>query len=491
MLKRAALLGPLLVLSSCGHRQLPSSDQLGQGSRDGMSSSGGAAVAAGGASAMAGTTASNGAMSDGIGAGSAMTAPPVGGSTSAGGGANSVGGASGAAGAVMAGAAGAPLVGDPPGIPAAPFEFPQNFHSPHCIYPAAPRAALAQAAYTRWKTELVTAEGANGFRRVRRPNNEMDTTVSEGIGYGMILAVVMDDPSLFDDLWKYSQQFLNQNGLMNWEVGPDGKVAGGGAATDADEDMAWALALAHEKWGGQGSLDASYESLAKQQIDRIWNHEVDHGRGELLVAGDSWGNRVVYNPSYFAPNEYRSFGKVSGNVDGWNAVIDKGYAMLSQSLTDANGNANSGLVPAWTNDKGEPSAAFDGAPTNYQYDSARTPFRIGLDYCESGDQRAKDYLAKTSQFFSMVGASNIVDGYELNGAPQAENSMPAGIQSALFVGAAGVGAMSDPRFQGFVNDTYELLATKEMLPPSYYFNLSWQVFALLMMSGNLFDYTAR
>jgi hypothetical protein len=57
------------------------------------------------------------------------------------------------------------------------------------------------------------------------------------------------------------------------------------------------------------------------------------------------------------------------------------------------------------------------------------------------------------------------------------------------VGAPGVGAMSDARFLSFTNDTYHLLTTKEMLPPSYYFNLSWQVFSLLMMSGNLFDYT--
>ena len=49
--------------------------------------------------------------------------------------------------------------------------------------------------------------------------------------------------------------------------------------------------------------------------------------------------------------------------------------------------------------------------------------------------------------------------------------------------------MSDLRFQSFVDDTFHLLTTKDLFPPSYYFNLSWQVFALLMQSGNLFDYT--
>ena len=54
-------------------------------------------------------------------------------------------------------------------------------------------------------------------------------------------------------------------------------------------------------------------------------------------------------------------------------------------------------------------------PFHYQYDSCRTPFRIALDWCWFGEQRARDYLAKTSSFFSGIGAANIVDGYELNG----------------------------------------------------------------------------
>jgi endo-1,4-beta-D-glucanase Y len=275
---------------------------------------------------------------------------------------------------------------------------------------------------------------------------------------------------------------------MNWEIGADGQVTGQGhgAATDADEDMAWALALADKKWSGGGSLGDSYLNLAKSQIDRIWNHEVDHSRGELLVAGDSWGPTVAYNPSYFAPNEYRLFGKLTNKTDVLNKVLDKGYSVLASSLSDASGNAANGLVPAWTNDSGSPSAAWAGGPTNYQYDAARVPFRIGLDYCDFGEPRAKAYLAKTSAFFAGVGASNIVDGYDLNGTPHPEN---AGMQSALFVGAAGVGAMSDASFQAFLDDTYALLTTKDMLPPSYYFNLSWEVFSLTMMSGNLFDYT--
>jgi endo-1,4-beta-D-glucanase Y len=249
--------------------------------------------------------------------------------------------------------------------------------------------------------------------------------------------------------------------------------------------MAWALILADKKWGGSGSIGMPYIDAAKAQIDRIWNHEVDHGRGELLLAGDSWGATVAYNPSYFAPNQYRRFAVVTGNM-GWLNVIEKNYGVLNATMTAQRGNQDNGLVPAWADESGNPAQPWDGAPTHYQYDSARMPFRVAQDWCDFGEQRAKAYLDKTSSFFSGVGAAAIVDGYDLDGTARPENPLPE--QSALFVGGSGVGAMSDARHLAFVDSTYQLLATKEMLPPSYYYNLCWQVFSLLMMTGNLYDY---
>jgi endo-1,4-beta-D-glucanase Y len=347
----------------------------------------------------------------------------------------------------------------------------------------------AKKAYDRWKLELVTSDGADGNLRVRRPGNEGDTTVSEGIAYGMIFAVVMDEQDMFDKFWLYAMSHANQNGLMAWRVQPDGSVNGAagdaGAATDADEDMAWALILADKKWGGSGTIGMPYIDAAKGLIDRIWNHEVDHGRGELLIAGDSWGATVAHNPSYFAPNQYRRFATVTGNM-GWLTVIEKNYQVLNATLSSERGNLNNGLVPAWSDEFGNPSQPWEGAPMHYQYDSARTPFRIGLDWCDFGEPRAKAYLDKTTSFFGGIGAANIVDGYDLNGAPRGEHQLPT--QSALFVGAPGVGAMSDAAALAYVDATYQLLISKEMLPESYYFNLCWQVFSLLMMSGNLYDY---
>lgn len=490
MLERATrLVGLALSLACCTHT-LPERESgalaSGGSSQGNPASGGGVAIGAGGTASvgLGGGVSSSGASPSG---GQSNAATGNGGGSAVNGGSGGTAGTSAALGGA-AGSAGYPA--DTPGTPAAPFKFPQNYRSSYCSYPSGVSSLAAQKSFAQWKTDLVRADSSTGLRRVIRPDMEsgaVNTTVSEGIGYGMILAVVMDEQALFDEFWQYSQHHLNGNGLMQWLIAEDGSTLGEGAATDADEDMAWALALAATKWGGKGSLSDDYLNLAKAQIGRIWDHEVAHDHNELLIAGDSWGPGVVpFNPSYFAPNEYRLFGKLTNNVDGWNKVIDRGYDLLKNTLSSSSGNLDNGLVAAWTNDSGVPSAPFMDAPLNYQYDSARIPFRIGLDYCDFGEARAKAHLAKTSQFFAGLGASNIVDGYELDGTPKPEN---AGKQAALFVGAPGVGAMSDAQYQSYVDDTYGLLASKELRPKSYYFNLSWEVFSLLMLSGNIFDYS--
>jgi endo-1,4-beta-D-glucanase Y len=350
-------------------------------------------------------------------------------------------------------------------------------------------------AYNQWKADTVTSNGAGGARRVQRLASDpvnmytpAGSTVSEGISYGMMMAVFMNDRPLFDDLWNYSQKHLNGNGLMHWSITADGMgTPGEGAATDADEDIAFALVMAHRQWGARGALDETYLSHARRQIDRIWEFEVDHGeRAGMLLPGDGWRGRDVFNPSYFAPDQYRLFGEVSGNVAGWQRVIDTGYAIVEKSLNDASGNRDNGLVPAWCTAGGAPVEAFPGAMTNYQYDSARLPFRVGQDFAYHKEPRARAYLAKISAFFAARGAHAIVDGYTLKGEdapdPRAARPNPG---SAVFVGTAAVGAMHDVRYRAFVDAAYDRVRTGELLARSRYYNHSWTVLSLLMLTGNL------
>lgn len=409
------------------------------------------------------------------------------------GGSGAVAGGGGGPGANTSGANG--TGGAPPlEQPGAMRPFPQHGFGTFCTFTAQADDQAARVAYQAWKDVTVTADGAGGFLRVKKPDSGavIGSTASEGIGYGMILAVYFGDQALFDGLWRYEQLHLDDNGLMNWDIAPDGMTSSGGAgaATDGDVDMAWALVMADRQWGGQGTLAQSYLAYAKDLIGRIWTHEVDHGRGEMLKAGDKWGDVDVTNPSYFAPAYFRVFGKVTGQTENWNKVIDANYAILAKSLNAQSGNASNGLAPAWCDSSGRPVEAFSGAPTHFQNDATRVPFRVGQDYCYFGEPRAKQYLSLIAAFYSGVGVPNIVDGYDLDGTPHPERSV-GGLQAASFVGPAGVAGMSDASFKTLVDQAYSALATQGLTAGTIYYQKSWTALSLLMMTGNFVDFTAE
>jgi endo-1,4-beta-D-glucanase Y len=362
-----------------------------------------------------------------------------------------------------------------------------------CMPPTRAKLADAQAAYDKWKTDLVTSDGANGALRVRRPNSsgaQVNSTVSEGIAYAMLASVYMNDQTAFDQFWRYAAQWLNENGLMHWYINAEGTMPlGTGAASDGDEDMAFAFLIADKKWGGGGSLTESYATLANRLIQAIWDHEIDHGRNDVLTPGDGFADGSVINISYFAPAFFRAFGRATGNTAEWNRVVDSSYAATFAALNATNGNQDNGLVPAWSTPAGVPTVPPNTShPLHHQLDSCRTPFRFAQDYCWNGEPRALEYLEKINSFHNMVGALNIVDGYDLNGTPHPQFAS-VGMQSAAFVGPAAAGAMAQPMYSMFRDEAYDAVATLTLFAGSQYYNESWTVLSIIMMTGLMDDLT--
>src|SRR5450432_2058511 len=106
-------------------------------------------------------------------------------------------------------------------------------------------------AYNEWKKTFAN----NGAGPVIRPENNNDT-VSEGIAYGMLIAVNMNDKSTFDNLYTYWKGKKGAGsgtaGLMTWcqPSGGNSCSSTGGSATDADEDAAFALIQAGKVFSG-------------------------------------------------------------------------------------------------------------------------------------------------------------------------------------------------------------------------------------------------
>lgn len=182
--------------------------------------------------------------------------------------------------------------------------------------------AEVQRSYADWKARYVTAQGAGGFLRVRRPSDG-DDTVSEGIGYGMLLAAYRGDRATFDGLWGYARSHRDGNGLMHWRIDAGNGVVGYNAATDADEDMALALIVADGAWGG-------YRADAGDLIGRIMQFEVEPG-SNVLKPGDVWGGSQVTNPSYFAPAYYKAFARYTGDAR-WDQVVASSYQVIATLL---------------------------------------------------------------------------------------------------------------------------------------------------------------
>jgi endo-1,4-beta-D-glucanase Y len=485
------------------------------GASGGSKASGGSGGRGGTAGSTTGGSTSGGSES-GSGGTYAGGAGGMGGSNATGGSSGN-GGSSGAGGSTGADTATdtappTPSRGPTTGSPGHNFPFPQNRENSRCTYPALYRNEDVKAIYTQWKNDNVTSDGANGFRRVKRSNEpglEKNSTVSEGIAYGMLIAVFMDDQDLFDDLWQYEQKWLDGgSGLMNWYINAAGSglgsnPSGAGPATDADEDFAFALVVADKQWGGQGKLGKKYSDLAKDQIHAVWVNEIwDY---KYIKPWPADGQPPI-NLSYFAPAYHRVFAKIdttnvnpSTKVNYWLESLDAMYKLLDTTVNSSGGNASYGLVPAWSDLDGKPNGGAFGAsggasPTNYQYDSCRVPFRIGVDYCWNGESRAKDYVTKTSSFFSGVvgGATKIVDGYGTDGSPQPQyqKDSNAQVQSAAFVGPAAVGAMSSSANQKFLNDAYGVLTAGKAVVGGTYYDESWMTVSLLMMTANFLDYSS-
>jgi endo-1,4-beta-D-glucanase Y len=272
---------------------------------------------------------------------------------------------------------------------------------------------ILHRAYESWRRLYVTGEGARGALRIRRPEDR-DDTVSEGIAYGMLIAAYHGDQPLFDGLFEYARARFGGTGLMHWKINAEGRVAGAGAASDADIDMAIALIMAHKLWG------KPYDDLAKRMIGAIYEYEIEPGT-LVMKPGDGWGGSLVTNPSYFDPAYFKIFAQYTGDKR-WLAVVDKTYRMLE--LVGSH-NRGTGLVPDWMTAGAGPAK---GQSYDYKWDATRVPLRIARDAAWFCDARAVKVLAPLNDFFKKQGPLSIGDGYKLDGTKFSS------VHSAAFVG---------------------------------------------------------
>lgn len=252
--------------------------------------------------------------------------------------------------------------------------------------------------YSKWKSKYVVSVKENVNRVVNPQDNNI--TVSEGIAYGLLFSASMNDKETFDKLYNYAKLYFDEKGLMHWKIDASGNVIGKGSATDADEDMAYALLCGYKVWKEEVYLDE-----AKKLIDAIGKYEINSDY--MVLPGDSWSEGVIFNPSYIAPLYYQEFASVS-NSEFWNQVLSKNLSFLNRIM-----NKETGLLPDWIN--------YDGKiipkDNKFGYDAVRVPIRLLQFYKKTQNEGAMRILNTEYNFISKIGASNLVAGYTVEGSP--------------------------------------------------------------------------
>jgi endoglucanase len=258
-----------------------------------------------------------------------------------------------------------------------------------CVTSSQAASPLLRESWLTYARRFIQADG----RVIDHKGGGIST--SEGQAYAMLRAAWIDDRRTFDAVYAWGRNNLNSqvrsDRLWAWKWGqsPSGRweVMDRAFATDADQDVALALLMAHQQWRDERYLHDARATLA--DLWRLGTVEVQGTR--ILLAGDTLckGTICRINPSYFAPYAYRIFATTDPER-GWLALVDSSYRILARvsELTSTR------LPADWVLLNKETGAITRSSAddSNFSYDAFRVFWRVALDRDLSRDPRANQYL---------------------------------------------------------------------------------------------------
>ncbi len=339
------------------------------------------------------------------------------------------------------------------------------------------RAALdahVLAFYREWKRRYLVPAGrdekGHPLYRVIHSLETPEETVSEGMGYGMVIVAYMAgaDPeakSLFDGLFRYVRAHPSDVDprLMAWIQPPDGQ--GNDAAFDGDADIAYALLLADRQWGSAGPIN--YAAAAQTRIRAIAESMIGPS-SRLPLLGD-WvdpkGARYnEYTPrtSDFMPARFRAFAAFTGDPL-WGQV----EAAIRRAVMDleTNYSPSTGLMPDFAEPKGawgfplkpaQPHFLEGPHDGDYDYNAGRYPWRAAAAVLFYDDAFWRARLKKLSHWAERQTGGDperLNAGYHLDGTPTEGQAY----FTTFFAAPLATAAMTQPDQQAWLDALYEAI----------------------------------
>lgn len=276
---------------------------------------------------------------------------------------------------------------------------------------------------------------------------------TEGMSYGMMIAVQFGEKDIFDRIWRWSKKYMQhqtgqRKGYFAWSCKTDGTRNAEGAASDGELYFITALIFASNRWGNDTGIN--YKAEAQHILNCIMPRDFKEERqmrqfpgmpqssGKIFLIDpetqlitftpDGFGQRFT-DPSYHIPAFYEVWAKWAddGRSEYWLSCADKSREYLHKAI-----NEQTGLNPDMSQYDGSLMEGFGGrrnGGANFRYDSWRVPMNIALDYewsCADGEWQ-RQYGEKIQNFFYSQGIDKYVDQYRVDGSlPEDNEILPAG-----------------------------------------------------------------
>jgi len=348
--------------------------------------------------------------------------------------------------------------------------------------------------YKKWKERYLHDDaGSSQYYIWVEGTVDDNVCVSEGQGYGMIIAALMAGydtaaQKIYDGLYRYYKLHPSKKSpyLMAWAQTKTFTDVDGTSATDGDMDIAYSLLLANEQWGSNGNIN--YLKEAQLMIADIKKFEINHETFSVLLSDAVEPESEDYydtRSSDFMPDHFKAFAKATKD-NFWNKVVDKNYALFKFLQDEYSPDA--GLVPDFIEHiKRKPTAArphyleskYDGA---YNYNACRVPWRIATDFITTRDKRSKEFVERINTWIretTQNNPDNISAGYTLEG----DDIKNRYYEAMSFIASFTVAAMIDANNQQWLNKLWNYVLSFNTEQFEYYGN-TIKMISMIILSGN-------
>lgn len=228
---------------------------------------------------------------------------------------------------------------------------------------------------------------------------------SEGMSYGMMIAVQTNHKTEFDKLWAFAKNHMwhksggNWDGYFSWQCGTDGSVKDQNCAPDGEMYFTMALLFAANRWN-----DESYMNDAQYVLKGMWkgSNASLFNENYKVVTFQPVNCSDFSDPSYDLPAFVDLFSR-------WSTTNNSTWSQAATATRDhlyKSSNTSSGLFSDYNNFDGTPkSVSYNSNSTKYMYDAMRCAMNYGMDYYLFG----KDATRQTEM------AKRIIDFFEKDG----------------------------------------------------------------------------